>query len=208
MTAPWSYPLSPAAAALAERAAAALPVLETDRLRLRPPVLADFAAWAGILGSPRATHIGGPMTEDEAWDEFCRAVAVWLLRGHGLWTVEPRAGGAVLGFVLIGFEPGDAEPELGYLFRETAEGRGYATEAAGAARDHAFGALGMPALVSYVAPGNDRSARLARRLGARREPGLLDGSEVWRHPADGRPDTCRDGCPTQAIRETDEGKTG
>lgn len=201
---PWSHPPAPACAAQAARAAATLPRLATDRLTLRAPVLSDFAAWAEITCGQRGRHIGGPMTEAEAWDDFSRASAVWLLRGHGLWTVEPKGGGEVLGFVLLGFEPGDAEPELGYLFRAAAEGQGFAAEAARAARDHAFGALGMTTLVSYVAPGNDRSTRLAERLGARRDPDRHDGCDVWRHAP--VPDACRDGCPTDARRKPDAGR--
>lgn len=180
MTAPWSHSLTAACAAQAGQVAASVPVLRTARLVLRAPVLSDFAAWAEIVCSERAVHIGGPFGEAEAWDDFCRAVAVWMLRGHGLWTVTVGEG-EVAGFVLVGFEPGDAGPELGFLFRQQYEGKGLAAEAAAAARDHAFDVLGLPALESYVAPENTRSARLAARLGAECLPGLLDGSQVWRH---------------------------
>ena len=173
------------AAAFAAALSARLPVLDTPRLRLRAPRLGDFDAWAEIFCGPAGPPLGGPFTRDQAFAEFAAAVGTWLLRGHGPWTVEPRDGGAALGFVLIGFEPGDAEPELGFLFRPAAEGRGYALEAATAARDHAR-RLGLPSLVSYVAPDNRRALRLADRLGARRD-GVLDGAQVWRHwKADGR----------------------
>lgn len=185
MTAPWTHPLTAGCAAQAARVAACVPVLRTPRLTLRAPVLADFAAWAEIVCSDRGTHIGGPFSQDEAWDDFCRAVAVWMLRGHGLWTVTVGEG-EVAGFALVGFEPGDAEPELGFLFRAAFEGKGLALEAAAAARDHAFDVLGLPALASYVAPENPRSARLAARLGAECLPDLLDGSQVWRHHPDRR----------------------
>lgn len=185
MTSPWTHPLTAGSAAQAARVAAAVPVLSTPRLTLRAPVLADFAAWAEIVCSDRGAHIGGPFTMDEAWDDFCRAVAVWMLRGHGLWTVTVGEGD-VAGFVLVGFEPGDAGPELGFLFRAAYEGRGLALEAAAAARDHAFDALGLPVLASYVSPDNPRSARLAARLGADCLPDLLDGSQVWRHHPDRR----------------------
>jgi len=154
-------------------------VLETSRLRLRAPVLADFAAWAEILCGPAAPHLGGPFTRDEAFTEFSATIGTWLLRGHGLWTVEYKSGGEVLGFVLIGFEAGDLEPELGYLFRSAAEGHGYAREAAAVARAHAA-RLRLPSLVSYVDPENTRSVRLAAALGARLD-GDQDGSNVWRH---------------------------
>jgi RimJ/RimL family protein N-acetyltransferase len=173
------------AAALAARLAAQIPVLETARLRLRAPRIEDFPAYAGIVATERGVHVGGPLTREEAWLDFAQMVAGWTLRGHGVWSVERRADGALLGFVPLGFEPGDEEPELGFLFGAEAEGRGYAREAALAARDFAFGPLGWKTVVSYVAPQNDRSIRLAERMGARREPRTLDVVLVFRHLARG-----------------------
>jgi RimJ/RimL family protein N-acetyltransferase len=181
---PWTAPLAPQAAALAQRFGALVPGLETARCLLRAPVLADFDLWCAVLCTDRAAHIGGAVAPDEAWFDFCLNVASWSLRGHGMWAVTDRAG-VLLGFVLIGFEPGDREHELGYLFGAAAEGKGYATEAAAAARDHGLGALRLPSLVSYVAPENTRSAALAHRLGAWRD-GMIDGCDVWRHHPKGQ----------------------
>jgi RimJ/RimL family protein N-acetyltransferase len=168
MTAPWSYPLTEAGRAQAQAVAATLPRIETARLVLRAPVIGDFGLWTAIACTERGVNIGGPMSQAEAWDDFCRAVAVWLLRGHGLWSVTTRDG-TLQGFVLVGFEPEDSEPELGYLFAAEAEGKGYATEAAAAARAWALGTLGTPSLVSYVSPGHAASAAVALRLGAVRD---------------------------------------
>jgi RimJ/RimL family protein N-acetyltransferase len=176
---PWTSPLTPGMDRQATTVAAAVPVLHTERLTLRAPRLADFAAYAAIACTDRGVHIGGPFTEEDAWADFCCMVANWLLRGHGNWVIETHAGKAV-GFVLIGFEPGDAEPELGWFLSEEAEGQGYATEAALAARDHAFAALGMDRLVSYIDPQNATSRLVAQRLDATCE-GELDGSQVWVH---------------------------
>ena len=177
--APHETPISGPAADFAAALSSHLPVLETARLRLRAPRLADFDAWAEIFCGPAGPHLGGPFTRDEAFVEFAATVGTWLLRGHGPWAVEPLAGGDALGFVLIGFEPGDREPELGWLFRPSAQGQGLAQEAAVAALAHAR-ALNLPGLVSYVATGNDRSARLAQRLGAAAE-GEEDGVMLFRH---------------------------
>jgi RimJ/RimL family protein N-acetyltransferase len=178
--APHERPVPGPAADFAAMLAARLPVIETARLRLRAPRLEDFDAWAEVLCGPAAPHLGGPFSRDDAFVEFAASAGSWLLRGFGPWTVEARAGGEVLGFVLLGFEPGDQEPELGYLFRASAEGKGFATEAAVAARDHAFGVFGMGRLVSYIDPENASSLRLAKRLGAVRG-GEVDGSQVWIH---------------------------
>ena len=177
---PAAIPVAPAAAARAAALAAAVPVIRTARCTLRAPRLADFGALHAILGSERGVAMGGPFTEAETWSDLCGQTATWLLRGHGMWTVE-HAGEAA-GFVLIGTEPGDREHELGWLLTAAHEGRGLAFEAAAAARDHASDALALPSLVSYVANGNARSERLARRLGAAPDGAAYDGAvTVWRH---------------------------
>ncbi|MDI3336567.1 GNAT family N-acetyltransferase [Defluviimonas aestuarii] len=189
MIRPWEQPPTGPAAALAGALSALIPVIETARLRLRAPRICDFDDWAAIECDERGRYIGGPMSREDAWLDFTQATATWLLRGHGLWTVEGKADGALLGFVLLGFEPGDREPELGYLFSAAAEGKGLAHEAALAARAHAFGALGWDTQVSYIDHGNDRSVRLAERLGATRdhaaEAAFDEPVLVYRHRREG-----------------------
>ncbi|PRX33782.1 Protein N-acetyltransferase, RimJ/RimL family [Meinhardsimonia xiamenensis] len=179
-------PPAGSAAALAETIAAAIPVLETERTRLRAPRIGDFDLYASIVCSPRGSHLGGPYTRADAWSDFSRAVAGWLLHGHGLWCVETRADRLAIGFVVIGLEPGDAEPELGFLFAREVEGKGFAREAAAAARDFAWHRLGLESLVSYIDAENTRAIELALRLGARRdaaaEARLAEPACVYRHP--------------------------
>lgn len=183
--APHLTPLPGPAAAFGAALRAQLPRLETARCVLRAPVLEDAPAWIAILMADTEGHLGSPYDADTAFTEFVATVGTWLLRGHGLWTVTDRAG-KVLGFVLVGFEPGDAAPELGWLFLPEARGQGLAAEAAAAARTHALGALGLCELVSYITPGNAASRRLAQRLGARLD-GLAEHVrdaepvEQWRH---------------------------
>lgn len=160
--------------------ASPIPTLSTARLTLRAPALNDFPHWAEVFCGPAGPFLGGPFTRDDAFLAFTGAVGLWHVRGFGPWAVDRTADGITLGFVLIGFEPGDLEPELGFLFRPIAEGQGFATEAAAAVRDHAFTVWGLPRLVSYIDPQNTRSAALAQRLGARRQ-GVHDGCEVWVH---------------------------
>ncbi|WP_298492800.1 GNAT family N-acetyltransferase [uncultured Maritimibacter sp.] len=182
---PHEAPSTGAAAEFADRLQGLLPVIATDRLTLRAPNIADFAAYAEIMMSERAVHMDGPMEREEAWFDFTSTVSSWLLRGFGLWTVTLNSNGETLGFVLLNMEPGDREPELGFFFRAASEGKGYALEAAEAARDHALDVLGLDRLVSYVAIENARSADLAERMGAVRdgvaEAQMLEDIHVWRH---------------------------
>jgi RimJ/RimL family protein N-acetyltransferase len=177
----WQNPSTGPAAAVAATLRAALPELRTDRCILRAPVLEDAPFWIALMVPDTEGHLGGPHTEDEAYNAFAATCGLWLLRGHGLWTVTDLAG-RVLGFVPLGFEPGDQAPELGWMFLPEAQGQGYATEAAAAARAHAMDALALPELVSYIDPTNAPSARLAARLGAVLM-GEFQGAQVWTHRA-------------------------
>ncbi len=185
MTAPHLQPIPGPAAGFAASLRGALPVLRTERCILRAPVLEDAPHWIAIMVPDAQGHLGGPHTEAEAFTEFAAYVGSWLLRGHGLWTVTDHSD-RVLGFVVVGMEPGDQVPELGWLFLPEARGQGLATEAAAAALDHALRVSRLPDLVSYIDPTNAASRRVAERLGARldgtiTDPGSDAWAEIWRH---------------------------
>jgi RimJ/RimL family protein N-acetyltransferase len=162
-----------------------IPLLETERLRLRAPEIGDFDHYAAFFASDRAIHERGPMDRRAAWREFCASLACWPLRGFGGWSVTDRADGAYLGEAGL-FQPVEyPEPEIGWLVVPEAEGKGIAHEAALAVRAWAYRMLGLRTLVSYIDPANARSIRLARRLGAVLDPDaprIDPGDLVFRHP--------------------------
>ncbi|MEM1360976.1 MAG: GNAT family N-acetyltransferase [Pseudomonadota bacterium] len=173
------------AAEAAARSTTAVPRLVTDRLVLRAPDLTDLPLWTTICTGPEGAMVGGPMTEQEAWESFCVYTAGWLLHGHGLWALDRREDAELLGFVMLGLEWDDQEPELGWMLAPGARGQGYASEAAKAARDHGLKLLGPGACVSYVDPLNTASSRLAKRIGGARdaaaEAAFFGSVEIWRH---------------------------
>ena len=148
-----------------------------------------FGAFAAILCSDRAEYMGGPLSRPEAWAEFANYTALWMLHGHGLWTIDCQFGPSC-GFVLLGYEYDDPEAELGVFLTEEAEGQGFAQEAAEAVRSYAFDTLKWESVVSYVDASNTRCVALMERLGAFRdaqsEAALGRGTLVFRHvPAGG-----------------------
>lgn len=149
---------------------AAIPVIETERLLLRPLVFADWPAYFAFLASDRARYMGGPHSEETAWSFFCNDVAQWSLFGHGALMFEDRQTGETMGQVALCKGPLFPELELGWFVYDGAEGKGYALEAASALRDWGFATLGVSECVSYIDPDNARSIRLAERLGARLDP--------------------------------------
>ncbi|MCP4999929.1 MAG: GNAT family N-acetyltransferase [Hyphomicrobiales bacterium] len=162
-----------------------IPTIETERLFLRPMRIEDWPEYAEMMSSERAVYMGGPHSVEAAWGMFCHDVAQWALMGHGALMMEDRNTGSCLGQVGINHGPLFPEHELGWLVYPVAEGKGFAYEAAVALRDWAFRVRELETLVSYIAPDNIRSRRLAERLGAQldAEAPRKDANDlVFRHP--------------------------
>ena len=160
------------------------PILNTDRLTLRAPVMDDFAAYAAFLAGPRSLGVDGPLDTKGAWAYFTSDVALWSLKGVGGFMMQRQEGGAVVGLIAVNIGPLFAEPELGWMVYDGHEGQGFATEAARAVRDWALMQPVITSLVSYVGRDNMRSRRLAERLGAVIDPNAVcPGPEtlVYRH---------------------------
>lgn len=168
MTPRHEQPPSGIASAVAANVAAQVPTLMSDVLMLRAPRTEDFTLYADITCSERGQYMGGPMSREDAWWDFIQLASGWMLHGHGGWSIEDLDSGDLLGFVIIGLEPGDAQIELGFLVGEDHEGLGIAYEAAQLARAFAFDTLKLDQLASYIHKDNARSIALAERLGAER----------------------------------------
>ncbi|MCU9836554.1 GNAT family N-acetyltransferase [Ruegeria sp. WL0004] len=164
-----------------------IPTISTPRLTLRAPELRDYPAFAAFYASDRSRFVGGPATSEQAWRFLAVELGHWPLRGYGRWAVEETATGKLAGIVGLWNPEGWPEPEIGWDLMNGFEGKGYATEAASAARDYAYDVLGWQTAISLVAIGNDASARVAQRLGATPD-GMFRHErfgqlEIWRHPA-------------------------
>jgi RimJ/RimL family protein N-acetyltransferase len=173
--------------------------LRTERLLLRRWREEDRAPMAAINRHPEVTrYLNRPVGEAaiEAFHELL--LEQWERHGFGLYAIESREEGegcergALLGFAGVAyptFLPGLAErPEIGWRLARSAWGRGLATEAALAVREHAFATLALPELISIIHPDNARSQRVAQKLGMTRELAVWHGAlrrsvDVWSLPA-------------------------
>jgi RimJ/RimL family protein N-acetyltransferase len=150
----------------------AVPLLDTPRLRLRPPAESDFNDYASLCADAEV------MRYVDAWRRLAM-LGHWALRGYGMWVVEELGSGAFVGRVGLHNPEGWPEREVGWALARPYWGRGYAFEAATAALRVAFDMLGWSRAASLIAPLNLRSIRLAERLGERFERHLLlRGHEV------------------------------
>lgn len=162
-----------------------IPVIETDRLILRAPQLSDLKPMAAFFETERSHMVGGPRDAAGSYTSLVSRLGHWVLNGYGLWHITDKKSDAFIGWTGMIFAPGWDEPELGWTLLDGAEGKGYAYEAATAARSHAARHQGMNGVISYIAHANARSQALAERLGAtyEREGELLGKRcQVWRHP--------------------------
>jgi RimJ/RimL family protein N-acetyltransferase len=146
--------------------------METERLRLRPHRLDDFAACAALWADPLVTRfIGGrPFTREEVWTRLLRYAGHWALLGFGFWVVEDKATGRFIGEIGFGDFERDIDepldlPEIGWVLSTAAHGKGYATEAVRAAL--AWGQTHFPwnGTVCMIHPDNLPSLRVAAKFG-------------------------------------------
>jgi [ribosomal protein S5]-alanine N-acetyltransferase len=151
-------------------------VIETDRLVLRPIEPDDLDAFAALHADPEvADFIGGVKTREEAAEWLARRSADYRRQGYGIMAVVEKATGDVVGRCGLAHWDieGEDELEVGYAFVKSAWGRGYATEAASAARDYALEELGRTRLIALIRRDNPRSARVAEKLGLTHERDVL-----------------------------------
>lgn len=141
----------------------------TERLRLRRWSDDDRPAFAA-LNADAAVMEHLPAVLDRAGSDALldRLVAVWDERGIGLWAVERRSDGVLLGWAGLNpmpeGTPGAGEWEVGWRLAREAWGHGYATEAAREAVRVAR-ARGEARVWSMTVPANVRSLAVMRRLG-------------------------------------------
>ena len=142
--------------------------LLTDRLRLRAYRPEDVEDFAPMFADPEHMHwYPAPFSREESQTWIDRQLVHYREVGFGLWAVEDRWTGEVVG--TVGPVPllveGVSEVELGWHVRPGRKGTGIAPEAGTAARDWAFANLDIDHLISLVRPENRSSARVAEKLG-------------------------------------------
>ncbi len=158
--------------------------IRTERLVLREPEARDRAAVIELFTSPEVgTYLGGPRPRDE----FERAMPQAPRRRPGLFVVD--LDGAMIGIVTLDrrdaerpghVRPDAGEAELGYMFLPGAWGRGYAAESCAAALDWFASVLPGEPVVLCTQTANDRSMRLAAKLGFTEVEKFEEyGAEQW-----------------------------
>ncbi|MGK5683169.1 GNAT family N-acetyltransferase [Actinoplanes sp. URMC 104] len=146
--------------------------METDRLTLRRWRDDDLDALAAINADPQVMrHIldGSVRDRGQSAESLRTMMRDWDERGFGLFAVQERASGELIGWAGLAvpaFLP-EVLPavEIGWRLGRRFWGRGYATEAAAAALRFGFDEVGLDRVVSIRHVDNVRSARVMEKLG-------------------------------------------
>jgi RimJ/RimL family protein N-acetyltransferase len=145
-----------------------IPAFETGRLLLRAFERDDVDRFAAISANPEVMRFignGQPLDRAASWRAMASFLGHWTLRGYGQWAMVEKATGLLIGRVGLWNPEGWPGLEVGWLLDRSAWDRGYATEGAGAALDHAFEVVGADQIISAIQPENARSIRVAERIG-------------------------------------------
>jgi len=150
--------------------------LTTGRLLLRDWRASDLDAWAAINAAPEVRqHLGDgtPADRKDAWHMMAVAAGNQALNGFGMWAAEERATGQLIGRIGLYEPPHFPDLEVNWLLARDRWGKGLAHEGAVACIEHAFLLLDRPTVSAFINAGNERSMRLALRLG------MVEKGEPW-----------------------------
>jgi RimJ/RimL family protein N-acetyltransferase len=158
--------------------------LETSRLTLRPFVESDFDAVYAMRSDPEvALYLyQGPLSWEETRNRLERNMALTAWTAEGDWlsvaAVERTTGLTVGDMALHWVSERDRTAEVGFVFDPRHQGKGFATEAARALVEWAFGAAGFHRVIGRTEARNVASARVLEKLGMRLEAHFVENEWV------------------------------
>jgi RimJ/RimL family protein N-acetyltransferase len=139
--------------------------IETERMRMRPASAEDVEDLVALHEDPLVREFFGVPTRAEIEEWVGRAEDEWAERGHGRMTLLDLGSTTFLGRSGLKWWPEFGEVEVGWVLASGARGRGLATEAGRACVEWGFRDLDLAYVTAMIAPDNDASIAVARRLG-------------------------------------------
>jgi len=147
--------------------------LETPRLVIRSFDPSDAAGMLAVFGDPEVRKYLPPFpnpTLETMQASVARRMAMERDHGHGLWAVERRDTGELIGDCgLMLVEGTGPEVEVAYHYKRTAWNNGFGTEAAIAVLAYGFGPIGLEHVIAICFPENVGSWRIMEKAGMRYE---------------------------------------
>jgi [ribosomal protein S5]-alanine N-acetyltransferase len=161
--------------------------LETERLILCPMLETDLDALLLIFTDLKvmAAFNHPPFTREQMQRWLQRNLDHQNEFGYGLFSVILKESNELIGDCGLEQMEDQGAAELGYDFRSNVWNQGYATEAACAVRDYAFGVLKLPRLISLIRLGNISSRRVAEKVGMTLAEGITRYDiQYWKYSLD------------------------
>ena len=163
------------------------PRLETERLILREFRRDDLDAFAATLADIEVVrHLTGEsINREDSLRRLFMAAGQWPLTGMGMWAVERKTDGKLVGH--LGFFDMERDmtpslvglPEMGWIFDTSVHGQGIAREACEAALDWLEATHGPSDVPAIISVDNGASMKLAEKLGFVREAdGVYKGEPI------------------------------
>jgi RimJ/RimL family protein N-acetyltransferase len=147
-------------------------VLETSRLVLRPFAEEDVDLLAELMANRDFMRFSlGPYTLEQTQTVLDKILSWNRARLPSQFAIIMRSNDTLIGYCGFFHQQVDEtnEIEIGYRLHPDYWNQGLATEAATAVRDHAFGDLKLPRVISLIHPDNVASRRVAEKIGMRFE---------------------------------------
>jgi len=152
------------------------PVLETERLRLRPFTLDDAPTVQQLAGDPAIAdttlNIPHPYLDGMAENWINTHADALASRKSITYAITSRQDGALLGAIGLTINRQDRRAEMGYWMGKPFWDRGYTTEAARALLAFGFNELDLNRIHASYLVRNPASGRVMEKMGMRHE-GLL-----------------------------------
>ncbi len=145
-----------------------IPTITTERLRLRPFTPTDAPTMHQIMSGKDVLRYF-PSTQSPPAERIPKMIDRWLSHwqenGYGLWAVELRSTGELLGRCGLQYIPETNEVEIDFILGRPYWGQGFATEAGRASLQFGLQTLNLSTIVGIVHPENVASQRALEKLG-------------------------------------------
>jgi RimJ/RimL family protein N-acetyltransferase len=140
----------------------------TERLVLRAFTQEDVEPMHRILGGPGVLRYfpkSDPPSRDRVREMILGQHSHWRKRGYGLWAVQARSTGDLMGRSGLQYLPETDEVEVDFILGGAHWGQGFATEAGQASLRYGFEEISLESVVGIVHPENAASRHVLEKLG-------------------------------------------
>lgn len=143
-------------------------IAETSRLKIREIKVEDVARLYELYRDESITRYMEPLFQDIGQETaYTKAYIenVYGFYGYGMWVMENKESGQVIGRAGLEYKEGFEGLELGFMLGVDYQHKGYAYEACSAILRYGIGELGQNKYYAWIDEDNAASIRLCRRLG-------------------------------------------